>query len=78
MTAGHDVHGLRHHDPLCPPGIKPDHEKCLTCTLLRQARAEERGKFMAVANMLRSLVEMPTYCDTPEDLQLDKSATTVL
>lgn len=58
--AGHDIHGLRHHDPLCPPGIKPDHEKCLTCILLRQARAEERGKFVAVANMLRSLVEMPT------------------
>lgn len=59
MSAGHDVHGLRHHDPLCPPGIKPDHENCLTCMLLRKARAEERGKFEAVANMLRSLVEMP-------------------
>jgi hypothetical protein len=57
--AGHDVHGLRHHDPLCPPGIKPDHEKCLTCMLLRRARAEERGKFVAVAQMLRGLVDMP-------------------
>ena len=59
MTAGHDIHGLRHHDPLCPPGIKPDHESCLTCMLLRKARAEERGKVLAVAETLRRLLEMP-------------------
>lgn len=57
--AGHDVYGLRHHDPLCPPGIKPDYEKCLTCALLRKARAEERGKVLAVAETLRRLLEMP-------------------
>ena len=57
--AGHDVHGLRFHDPLCPPGIKPDHERCLTCMLLRKARAEERNKVLAVTEMLRRLFDMP-------------------
>lgn len=66
--AGHDVYGLRHHDPLCPPGIKPDYEKCLTCALLRKARAEERGKVLAVAETLRRLLDMPlntTSSDMP-------------
>ena len=61
--SGHDVHGLRFHDPLCPPGIKPDHERCLTCMLLRKARAEERGKFAGVAKMLRAMTEPAEMSD---------------
>lgn len=30
------------HDPHCPPGIKPDSDKCPTCLTLRMVRDEER------------------------------------
>jgi hypothetical protein len=31
------------HDPHCPPGIKPDPEKCPTCVTFRIVRQEERA-----------------------------------
>lgn len=32
------------HDPLCPPGIKPPPDKCMTCLFIEQVRRDERRR----------------------------------
>lgn len=43
------------HDHLCPPGLKGDATNCLTCILIRKARAEEWHKMEAISNALLSI-----------------------
>lgn len=33
------------HDPLCPPGIKPPPDKCMTCLFIEQVRRDEKQKW---------------------------------
>ena len=33
------------HDPLCPPGIKPPPDKCMTCLFIEQVRRDEKRKY---------------------------------
>lgn len=37
------------HDPHCPPGIKPDADKCPTCVTFRIVRKEEQQRLFELA-----------------------------
>jgi len=37
------------HDPHCPPGIKPDPDKCPTCLTFRRIREEEQEALIDLA-----------------------------
>jgi hypothetical protein len=41
------------HDPLCPPGVKPP-GNCWICTVLGKARQEERQKFAALVEYVKT------------------------
>jgi hypothetical protein len=45
------------HDPLCPPGVKPP-GNCWVCVILAKARREERLKFAALVEYVKTF-EVP-------------------
>jgi len=51
--AGEAVTLANDHDPLCPPGVKPP-GNCWVCTVLGKARQEERQKYAALVEYVKT------------------------